>query len=212
VLNAANDTRQASTLWDHPHVMLLGTAIVAACLVCNRIYRGLAHRYKGLETHYEFVSSVVRSTDLSEITASVLTSARKLLRANEPCVAAIERWRRAPGACGSAGRPRWIGCAGAPQGRRAPCCPGPCHSDAGAAAPPWLRSRRHQRARAHHRHRPFGGRRLVVTQAKRNAVAVTRPRAARLSPTRRRSPRERHAFQRLEHEAADRAHQATHDR
>ena len=76
----------ATTLWDHPHVMLLGTAIVIACLVCNRIYRGLAHRYKGLETHYEFVSSVVRSTDLSEITTSVLAAARKLLRANDAVV------------------------------------------------------------------------------------------------------------------------------
>jgi diguanylate cyclase (GGDEF)-like protein len=83
VLNSAIGIGLATTLWDHPHVMLLGTAIVIACLVCNRIYRGLAHRYKGLETHYEFVSSVVRSTDLSEITTSVLAAARKLLRAND---------------------------------------------------------------------------------------------------------------------------------
>ncbi len=83
LLNAGIAIGLASALWDHPHVLLLGTAIVLACLACNRTYRGLAHRYKGLETHYEFVSSVVRSTDLTEITSSVLASARKLLRAND---------------------------------------------------------------------------------------------------------------------------------
>src|SRR5918998_2281067 len=83
LLNAAIGIGLASAMWEHPHVLLLLTAIVLACIVCNRSYRGLAHRYKGLETHYEFVSSVVRSTDLDEITSSVLAAARQLLRAND---------------------------------------------------------------------------------------------------------------------------------
>src|SRR5690606_26272027 len=83
ILNAAIGIGLASALWEHPHVWLLITAMAVACLACNRIYRGLAHRYKGLETHYEFVSSVVRSTDLTEIMQSVLAAARKLLRAND---------------------------------------------------------------------------------------------------------------------------------
>jgi diguanylate cyclase (GGDEF)-like protein len=82
-LNAAIAIGLAIALWNHPNVLLLLTAIVVACIVCNRAYRGLTHRYKGLETHYEFVSSVVRSTELSEITASVLAAARKLLRADD---------------------------------------------------------------------------------------------------------------------------------
>src|SRR5262245_13966329 len=82
LLNGAIGIGLATTLWDHPHVALLLTAIVLACLASNRIYTGLAERHRRLETHFEFVSSVVRSADLTEITTSVLSAARKLLRAD----------------------------------------------------------------------------------------------------------------------------------
>jgi diguanylate cyclase (GGDEF)-like protein len=82
MLNAAIGVGLATTLWEHPHVALVVTAIVAGCLASNRIYTGLAERYRRLETHYEFVSSVVRSSDLDEIAASVLAAAKKLLRAD----------------------------------------------------------------------------------------------------------------------------------
>ncbi len=83
ILNAAIGIGLATTLWDHPHVGLLITAIVVACLASNRMYSGLAERHRRLETHFEFVSSVVRSAELSEITDSVLDAARKLLRADD---------------------------------------------------------------------------------------------------------------------------------
>jgi diguanylate cyclase (GGDEF)-like protein len=82
LLNAAIGIGLATTLWDHPHVGLLLTAIVLACVASNRIYNALAERHRRLETHFEFVSSVVRSADLGEITSSVLDVARHLLRAD----------------------------------------------------------------------------------------------------------------------------------
>src|SRR4029450_10208895 len=81
-LNAAIGIGLATTLWEHPHVALLLFAVGVACYASNRIYTGLAQRHRRLQTHYEFVSSVVRSTDLAEITNSVLEAARNLLRAD----------------------------------------------------------------------------------------------------------------------------------
>jgi diguanylate cyclase (GGDEF)-like protein len=82
LLNSAIGVVLATQLWGHPHVGLLLSGIVLACMASNRFYTGLAERHRHLETHFEFVSSVVRSADLTEITASVLDAARKLLRAD----------------------------------------------------------------------------------------------------------------------------------
>ena len=83
LLNAAIGIGLALMLWEYPHVALLLTAIGAACYVSNRIYTGVTHRHRQLQTHFEFVSSLVRSSDLNEITSSVLESARGLLRADD---------------------------------------------------------------------------------------------------------------------------------
>jgi diguanylate cyclase (GGDEF)-like protein len=224
VLNAAIGIGLASTLWAHPHVMLLGTAIVAACLVCNRIYRGLAHRYKGLETHYEFVSSVVRSTDLSEITTSVLASARKLLRAND----AVLLLRPAGGGGTDAARRIRLGDNGVervevsgaqhaadvraliPQAE-------PRRVDLDDDSPQWLRDLTVLSALA----APITGTdrsvvgALVVTQAKRKALYRFGDADAALLGTLADQAsiaiENGMLFHRLEREAADRAHQATHD-
>jgi diguanylate cyclase (GGDEF)-like protein len=224
VLNAAIGIGLASTLWNHPHVMLLGTAIVAACLVCNRIYRGLAHRYKGLETHYEFVSSVVRSTDLTEITASVLASARKLLRAND----AVLLLRPTAGGGAEAARRVRLGDGGIervevsaaqhgadvrsliPQGE-------PRRVELDDDSPQWLRDLTTLSALA----APITGTdrsvvgALVVTQATRKALYRFGDADAALLGTLADQAsiaiENGMLFHRLEREAADRAHQATHD-
>ena len=222
ILNAAIGIGLASALWNYPHVLLLLSAIVLACVVCNQLYRGLAHRYKGLETHYEFVSSVVRSTDLSEITSSVLAAARKLLRANDAVLLL-----RSSGGDEPARRLR-LGQDGLDVIEVAPAQHGadvrallpravPHLVDAGAAAPPWLRSMTAINALA----APITGTdrsvvgALVVTQAKRNAVASFGEADAgllgSLADQASIAIENGMLFQRLEHEAADRAHQATHD-
>jgi hypothetical protein len=82
-LNGAIGVGLVFALWHVPNVLLVLTGIVLAGLVCNMAYRGLLHRHRRLQTHYAFVSSVVRSTDMAEITASVLDAARELLKADD---------------------------------------------------------------------------------------------------------------------------------
>jgi len=222
LLNAAIGIGLASALWEHPHVWLLVTAMAVACLACNRIYRGLAHRYKGLETHYEFVSSVVRSTDLTEIMQSVLAAARKLLRVNDAVLLL-----RSTGEGEPALRVR-LGDAGSELVEVAPSQ----HAaevralmpraearrvDLATEAPPWLRDLTAIAALA----APITGTDrsvvgvLVVTQTKRKAVgsfgeadaALLGSLAAQASV----AIENGLLFHALEREAAERAHQATHD-
>jgi diguanylate cyclase (GGDEF)-like protein len=221
-LNAAIGIGLASALWDYPHVMLVLSAIVLACLACNQAYRGLAHRYKGLETHYEFVSSVVRSTDLSEITGSVLAAARKLLRANDAVLLL-----RGAGDDEPAHRVR-LG-----DGGRAQVDVSPAQHTADlralmpraeprrvaldATTPHWLRAMTAISALA----APITASdgtvvgALVVTQARRKAVASFGEADAQLLGTLASQAsiaiENGLLFHRLEREAADRAHQATHD-
>ncbi|HEX6418026.1 MAG TPA: bifunctional diguanylate cyclase/phosphodiesterase [Acidimicrobiales bacterium] len=221
-LNAAIGLGLAIALWDHPHVVLLLTAIVLACLACNRIYRGLAHRYKGLETHYEFVSSVVRSTDLSEITCSVLASARKLLRASDAVLLL-----RSTGDGEPARRVR-LGPAGPEMTEVTPAEHAadvrallpraePQRVDLRDGAPAWLRTMPAISALA----APITGTdrsvvgALVVTQARRKAVSSFGDADAgllgSLADQASIAIENGVLFHRLEREAADRAHQATHD-
>ena len=221
LLNAAIGIGLASAMWEHPHVLLLLTAIVLACIVCNRSYRGLAHRYKGLETHYEFVSSVVRSTDLDEITSSVLAAARKLLRANDAVLLL-----RSTGDGEPARRVR-LGDGGH---EMIEVSPAKHSADMQALmpratprrveldeAPPWLREMTAVSALA----APITGTdrsvvgALVVTQARRKAVASFGDQAAALLGTLADQAsiaiENGMLFRRLEREAEERAHQATHD-
>ena len=221
-LNAAIGIGLASAMWNHPHVELLLTAIVLACLVCNRSYRGLAHRYKGLETHYEFVSSVVRSTDLDEITSSVLAAARKLLRAHDAVLLL-----RSTGDGEPARRVR-LGDEGhevvevsqanhvADMRALMPRAT-PRRVDLEASSPPWLRDMTAVSAMA----APITGTdrsvvgALVVTQSRRKAVASFGEASAALLGTLADQAsiaiENGMLFRRLEREAEERAHQATHD-
>ncbi|HEX6423848.1 MAG TPA: EAL domain-containing protein [Acidimicrobiales bacterium] len=222
VLNAAIGIGLASAMWDHPHVALLLTAIVIACLACNRIYRGLAHRYKGLETHYEFVSSVVRSTDLSEITHSVLASARKLLRAHDAVLLLRstgdgEPARRVQLGDGALELTEVSQAEHAADVRALLPRAVPQRVDLGDGAPAWLRDMPAIGALA----APITGTdrsvvgALVVTQARRNAVASFGDADAdllgSLADQASIAVENGMLFHRLEREAADRAHQATHD-
>jgi diguanylate cyclase (GGDEF)-like protein len=222
LLNAAIGVGLATALWEHPNVLLVLTAIVLACIVCNRAYRGLLHRYKGLETHYEFVSSVVRSTELSEITSSVLAAARKLLRADD----AVLLLR--PSRDGEPARRVHLSAAGRERIEVSPVqhlsdlralMPGaePCRVTIDDRSPGWLRELTNGHAMAApltSTDRTVVGA-LVVTQARRKAVAsfgnadagLLGSLAAQASI----AIENGMLFHRLEREAADRAHQATHD-
>jgi diguanylate cyclase (GGDEF)-like protein len=222
VLNAAIGIGLASALWNHPHVLLLLTAIVLACLVCNRSYRGLAHRYKGLETHYEFVSSVVRSTDLDEITSSVLAAARKLLRANDAVLLLRSTGDGEPARrvrLGDGGlevtevsQAKHVADMRALMPRATPR-----RVDLDASSPPWLRELTAISALA----APITGTdrsvvgALVVAQARRKAVASFGEAAAALLGTLADQAsiaiENGMLFRRLEREAQERAHQASHD-
>jgi diguanylate cyclase (GGDEF)-like protein len=222
LLNGAIGIGLASALWDHPHVLLLLTAIVVACVACNRSYRGLTHRYKGLETHYEFVSSVVRSTDLSEITSSVLASARKLLRATDAVLLLRPTGENEPARRLRLGDPGLdlTEVTSAQHGadvRALMPRAAPRRVDLDAASPSWLREMTGVSALA----APITGTdrsvvgALVVTQAKRKAVASFGEADAALLGTLADQAsiaiENGMLFHRLEREAADRAHQATHD-
>jgi len=222
LLNGAIGIALATALWDYPHVLLLLTAMVVACLACNRSYRGLTHRYKGLETHYEFVSSVVRSTDLSEITTSVLASARKLLRATDAVLLLRPAGDDEParrlrlGAEGpettevSAAQHAVDVRALMPRGA-------PCRVEPDAESPPWLREMTGVHALA----APITGTdrsvvgALVVTQSRRKAIASFGEADAALLGTLADQAsiaiENGMLFHRLAQEASDRAHQATHD-
>jgi diguanylate cyclase (GGDEF)-like protein len=223
LLNSAIGIGLASAMWDHPHVLLLLTAIVVACLACNRIYRGLAHRYKGLETHYEFVSSVVRSTELAEINSSVLAAARKLLRAND----AVLLLRSA----GDDEPARRLRLGDGPEPELTEVSPAQHAADLRALmpsavsrrvdldqhSPAWLREMTAISALA----APITGTdrsvvgALVVTQTKRKAVATFGEADAALLGTLADQAsiaiENGMLFHRLEREAQEKAHQATHD-
>src|SRR4029453_7936325 len=68
---------------DHTSVELLLIAIVLACITSNRVYSKLYERRRGLEALHEFTKTVVRSIDMSQIAASVLSGARSLLNADD---------------------------------------------------------------------------------------------------------------------------------
>jgi diguanylate cyclase (GGDEF)-like protein len=222
ILNAAIGIGLATTLWEHPHVALLLTAIGLACYVSNRIYTGLSHRHRQLQTHYEFVSSVVRSTDLSEITSSVLDSARNMLRADDAILLL-----RAVGDDEPAHRIRRndsgeetttdVPSADHVADVRALMPDGtPCRVDLDKA-PPWLRELTATEALAG----PITGSdrsvvgALVVTQARRKAASgfgnshtsLLGPLAVQASI----AIENGMLFHRLEQEADERAHQALHD-
>jgi diguanylate cyclase (GGDEF)-like protein len=222
LLNAAIGIGLASALWNHPHVLLLLTAIVLACLACNRIYRGLAHRYKGLETHYEFVSSVVRSTDLSEITSSVLASARKLLGANDAVLLLRSAGDDEPARrlrLGDVGLERLDVSPAQHTADMRALLPraAPRRVELHTGSPPWLREMTAISALA----APITGTdrsvvgALVVTQARRKAVASFGEADAALLGTLADQAsiaiENGMLFHRLEREAVERAHQATHD-
>jgi diguanylate cyclase (GGDEF)-like protein len=222
LLNAAIGVGLVAALWDHPNVLLVLTAIVLACIVCNRAYRGLLHRYKGLETHYEFVSSVVRSTDLSEITSSVLAAARKLLRADDAVLLLRPSREGEPARrvrLGAAGRELTDVSPAQHLGDLRALMPGaePCRVAINDRTPNWLRELTNGHAMAApltSTDRTVVGA-LVVTQARRKAVAsfgnadagLLGSLAAQASI----AVENGILFHRLEREAADRAHQATHD-
>ena len=222
VLNAAIGIGLATTLWEHPHVALLLAAVGAACYASNRIYTGLAQRHRRLQTHYEFVSSVVRSTDLAEITSSVLEAARNLLRADD----AVLLLR--PVGDDEPARRIGLGLSG-PQEADVPVTDHiadvralmpdgvPCRVNMGQNCPPWLKQMTTIGALA----APITGTdrsvvgALVVTQAKRKAAALFGDGHASLlgSLADQASIAIENGvlFQRLEREAAERAHQALHD-
>ncbi|MDD9369985.1 MAG: diguanylate cyclase, partial [Acidimicrobiales bacterium] len=221
-LNAAIGIGLATAMWNHPHVELLLTAIVLACLVCNRSYRGLAHRYKGLETHYEFVSSVVRSTDLDEITSSVLAAARKLLRANDAVLLLRSTGDGEPARrvrLGDDGhdllevsQAKHVADMRALMPRATPR-----RVDLDESSPPWLREMTAVSALAApitSTDRSVVGA-LVVTQSRRKAVASFGEASAALLGTLADQAsiaiENGMLFRRLEREAEERAHQATHD-
>jgi diguanylate cyclase (GGDEF)-like protein len=222
VLNAAIGIGLATTLWEHPHVALLLAAVGAACYASNRIYTGLAQRHRRLQTHYEFVSSVVRSTDLAEITQSVLEAARSLLRADDAVLLLRPVGEDEPA------RRIGLGLSG-PQECDVPVTDHiadvralmpdgvPCRVNMGQNCPPWLKQMTEIGALA----APITGTdrsvvgALVVTQAKRKAAALFGDGHASLlgSLADQASIAIENGvlFQRLEREAAERAHQALHD-
>ena len=222
LLNAAIGVGLATALWDHPNVLLVLTAIVLACIVCNRAYRGLLHRYKGLETHYEFVSSVVRSTELSEITSSVLAAARKLLRADDAVLLLRPAGEGEPARrvrLGDSGRELTEVSPAQHLGDLRSLMPGaePCRVTIDDHSPGWLRELTNAHAMAApltSTDRTVVGA-LVVTQARRKAVAsfgnadagLLGSLAAQASI----AIENGILFHRLERDAADRAHQAAHD-
>ena len=222
VLNAAIGIGLATTLWEHPHVALLLAAIGLACYVSNRIYTGLAHRHRRLQTHYEFVSSVVRSTDLAEITRRCSNPPGPCCGPTTPSCCCGRRPRTSrPGASGSSLRPETTTevpsadhvadvralmpdgdpVPGPPRGRR----------------PPWLKQMTPNAALA----APITGTdrsvvgALVVTQARRKAASCFGDShtslLGSLAVQASIAIENGMLFHRLEQEADDRAHQALHD-
>jgi diguanylate cyclase (GGDEF)-like protein len=222
ILNAAIGIGLATTLWEHPHVALLLAAVGAACYASNRIYTGLAQRHRRLQTHYEFVSSVVRSTDLAEITQSVLEAARTLLRADDSVLLLRPVGEDEPARRISLGQ-------SGPQETDVPVTDHiadvralmpdgvPCRVNMGHNCPSWLKQMTEIRALA----APITGTdrsvvgALVVTQARRKAAALFGDGHASLlgSLADQASIAIENGvlFQRLAHEAEERAHQALHD-
>ncbi len=178
VLNAAIGIALALALWDHAAVELLLVATVLACITSNRVYSRLYERRRGLEALHEFTKTVVRSIDMSQIAASVLSGARSLLNADD-AVLLIEAV-----APGDPGRRFTLGS----RGREEECISlveldadlgavvpdgAPRRFEVGPLAPAWLRARTSVAALAAPITRAngsvFGA--LVVTQARRKAAS-----------------------------------------
>jgi diguanylate cyclase (GGDEF)-like protein len=223
VLNGGIGIGLASALWDHPYVLLLATAIVLACLACNQIYRGLVHRYRGLQTHYEFVSSVVRSKELPEVAASVLAAAKALLRANDAVLLLGPAGEDEPATLrrlSDGGGRRVVEVSPAQHAADLVAlmpAAEPRRVDLGAAAPHWLREIDPVSALAAPITTSEGTAvgALVVTQTQRKVVAWFGDAAAdllgELAAQASVAIENGLLFHQLEREAADRAHQATHD-
>ncbi|HKY65095.1 MAG TPA: EAL domain-containing protein, partial [Acidimicrobiales bacterium] len=221
-LNGAIGIGLVYALWHVPSVLLVISGIVLAGLVCNVAYRGLLHRHRTLQTHFSFVEAVVRSTDLAEITASVLEAARALLKADD-----VLLLLRPAGPDEPARRLR-LGSAGREVIEVAPLrhvadlqalMPEAVarHVAVGDSSPDWLRELRSFAVLAApltSTERAVVGA-LVVTQARRKAVASFGSGHAALLATLAEQAsiavENGMLFHRLEREAADRAHQATHD-
>ncbi|HET6949600.1 MAG TPA: diguanylate cyclase, partial [Acidimicrobiales bacterium] len=223
LLNAAIGIGLALSLWEHPHVALLISTLVGACVASNRLYTGMTQRYRRLETHFEFVSSVVRSSDLSEITTSVLGSARKLLRADDAVLLLGPVGEDEPA------RRYRLGASGTTESVEVPTADHtadvlslmpagePCRVAVGATSPRWLNRLTGLSAMV----APITGTdrsvigALVVTQARRKAVNSFGD--AHVSLLGSLADQASIAiengllFRRLEREAEERAHQAFHD-
>ena len=222
LLNAGIGIGLAAALWEHPNVLVVLTAIALAGIACNRAYRGLLHKYKGLETHYDFVSSVVRSTQLSEISVSVLDAARKLLRADDAVLLLRpvddgEPARRVR--LGDAGRELAEASPAQHQADLRALMPGaePCRVVIDDSTPGWLRALTTEHAMAApltSTDRTVVGA-LVVTQARRKVVSSFGNADAELLGTLATQAsiaiENGILFHRLGREAAERAHQASHD-
>jgi diguanylate cyclase (GGDEF)-like protein len=222
LLNMVIGIGLTTAMWQLPYEPLLLTAILLAGLACNQAYRGLAHRYKGLEIHYEFVSSVVRSSDLSEITYSVLAAARKLLRANDALLLLRPAGDGEPARRIrlSAGGPETIEVA--PAQHLADVLALMPRQAAGrvpldATAPQWLREMTTVSALAAPITASDGSvvGALVVSQSRRKAInsfgAADATLLGTLASQASVAIENGLLFHQLEREAADRAHQATHD-
>jgi diguanylate cyclase (GGDEF)-like protein len=83
VVDGAIGLGLALAIWQVPNIGLLVAAIAAVCVLANRIYTRLSERHHRLEIVHAFAGSVVRSVNLDEIAASVLERVRSLLRADD---------------------------------------------------------------------------------------------------------------------------------
>jgi diguanylate cyclase (GGDEF)-like protein len=222
VLNGAIGVGLALALWDYASVELLLVAIVLACVTSNRVYSRLYERRRGLEALHEFTKTVVRSIDMSQIAASVLTGARSLLNADD----AVLLLATVPP--GDPGRRYTFG----PDGVDEECTSLDEHDadlravvpdgvasrvEVGPLSPAWLRARTSSAALAAPITRAngsvFGA--LVVTQARRKAASHFGDNHTRLlgelAGQASMAIENGLLFMVLEREAAERAHEALHD-
>ncbi|HYZ98902.1 MAG TPA: GGDEF domain-containing protein [Acidimicrobiales bacterium] len=223
-LNAAIGIALALALWnqDRVAVQLLLVAIVLACIASNRVYSRLYERRRGLEALRDFITTVVRSADMAEIASSVLGAARSFVRADD-AVLLIDTVTD-----GDPGRRYAVGPDGIEEQRTslvehradiARLVPDgvPCRVAVGADAPAWLRARTSVDALAAPITAANGSvlGALVVTHARRKAASHFGDNHARLlgelAEQASLAIENGLLFMVLEHEAAERAHEALHD-
>ena len=226
VLNAGVGVGLAIALWDHPHVELILSAIVLACFASNRLYARLHEDRRGLQAMHDFTKTVVRSIDLSEIAASVLSGARKLLRADDAVLLLETVAEGEPGRRYSLGPTVGSGAVDEQQtslvehhadlGAVVPDQV-PCRVDVGSGSPAWLQVRTSVAALAAPitttNGNVFGA--LVVSQARRKAASHFGDNHIRLlgelADQASMAIENGLLFTVLEREAAERAHEALHD-